>query len=143
MLVEGFTTTTTKSLPTSLGHIDMLTAAPLRLCTNLDAHRSPDIIMAMTRANQSMGDFVKNGVLDIHNVITMNVIHTEGDSLPTMLAQTCTTFGPIILEGPVAKAMLIHEFTGDRSDFVSVHALLRTAKLFGHFMPLEFLLQFN
>jgi hypothetical protein len=48
-----------------------------------------------------MGDFVKNGILDIFLIITTDVIFTEGDSLGTMTTKTSTTFGAVELECPV------------------------------------------
>jgi hypothetical protein len=101
VFMENLLATIAEGLPTSLGHFDMFTVAANRFCADLDAHGFPGTVMAMTRANEGMSDFVKNGILDIFLSITMDVILTEGDNLGAMTTKTSTTFGPIKLERPM------------------------------------------
>jgi hypothetical protein len=58
--------------------------------------------MAMFWANESVGNFVHNGIFDFGFVITGSVDIAQADCLGAMFAATSAAFGAIKLEYPVA-----------------------------------------
>ncbi len=105
--------------PWSSRHLDAFPIATLGACADLNTFRTPNGIVGLVRANQGMGDLVKEGVADFRFGVAFGKVSRELDS-PTIaamwiMANTRAANIAIQTELPVRQSVLLHQLTSQFS----------------------------
>jgi hypothetical protein len=86
--------------------------------------------MSGFRSGESMGDFVKNRVLDLIGTISPDIVLGKADNSVFVVTATASALGSVKLEypsGPLQQAVFFHQVKGELCGVVGEHDLFCTS----------------
>lgn len=100
----------TSCVPPASRHLGI--AAAFRDCSDFEAFSFPSRIVAVARADQSMGDFVQNNVANSFVGVSLYKWQRKLDCPATVNAKAERSFAAVEAESPVVQVVSRHEIQG-------------------------------
>jgi hypothetical protein len=124
--VECFPATATPSPPASFRHVSLATA--FRSGTDPHALALPDSIVAVTWADQCVGNLVQEGVEDLIRAVALDQMDRQLNPAPLVNAQPQRLLEPVPAECPTAETVGCQELECNQAHLGKALVLVRKGK---------------